>query len=118
MQTRDLKKLRRLAKDWNQRRILAKLYALNPPHKRQWFCLYSHERDPRQGWRTNTGNGYFGGLQMDKTFQRMYGYRLYVTKGTADNWTWYEQMWVGEMALRAGRGWYPWPNTARMCGLL
>jgi hypothetical protein len=27
-------------------------------------------------------------------------------------------MWVAERALRAGRGFYPWPNTARMCGLI
>jgi len=29
-----------------------------------------------------------------------------------------EQMWVAERAYRNGRGFYPWPNTARYCGLI
>ena len=29
-----------------------------------------------------------------------------------------EQMWVAERAYRSGRGFYPWPNTARSCGLI
>ena len=61
---------------------------------------------------------YYGGLQMDISFQRMYGRDLLRRKGTAENWTPVEQMWVAERALRAGRGFYPWPNTARYCGLL
>jgi hypothetical protein len=27
-------------------------------------------------------------------------------------------MWVAERAHRSGRGFYPWPNTARHCGLI
>jgi hypothetical protein len=27
-------------------------------------------------------------------------------------------MWVAERAYRSGRGFYPWPNTARACGLI
>ena len=73
---------------------------------------------PRQGWRTHTGNGYYGGLQMDIGFQREYGPELLRRKGTADNWTAVEQMWVAERAHRSGRGFYPWPNTARYCGLI
>ena len=34
----------------------------------------------------------------------------------ADHWTPIEQMWVAERAYRSGRGFYPWPNTARYCG--
>jgi hypothetical protein len=70
------------------------------------------------GWRTQTGNGYYGGLQMDLSFQRLYGGHLLRRKGTADKWTRLEQMWVAERALRSGRGFFPWPNTARACGLL
>ena len=55
---------------------------------------------------------------MDLGFQRAYGQYLLHNKGTADHWTPVEQMWVAERALRAGRGFYPWPNTARYCGLL
>ena len=38
-------------------------------------------------------------------------------EGTANNWTPMEQMWVAERAYSSGRGFGPWPNTARMCGL-
>ena len=61
---------------------------------------------------------YYGGLQMDLSFQRTYGPRLLRRKGTADHWTPVEQMWVAERAHRSGRGYYPWPNTARYCGLI
>jgi hypothetical protein len=71
-----------------------------------------------QGWATRTGNGYYGGLQMDISFQRTYGAEIYRRKGTANNWTALEQMWVAERAHRSGRGFYPWPNTARYCGLI
>ena len=52
------------------------------------------------------------------TFQRLYGGHLLRRKGTADRWTPLEQMWVAERAYRSGRGFYPWPNTARYCGLI
>jgi hypothetical protein len=55
---------------------------------------------------------------MDLAFQRTYGRLLLRTKGTANRWTQFEQMWVAERALRRGRGFHPWPNTARYCGLL
>ena len=61
---------------------------------------------------------YFGGLQMDYSFMATYGPHLLGTKGTADKWTPLEQMWVAERAHRSGRGYYPWPNTARYCGLI
>ena len=60
---------------------------------------------------------YYGGLQMDLGFQRAYGAKLLETKGTADNWSPLEQMWVAERAHASGRGFYPWPNTARYCNL-
>ena len=55
---------------------------------------------------------------MDISFQRTYGAHLLRRKGTADHWTPLEQMWVAERAYRSGRGFYPWPNTARHCGLI
>ena len=103
---------------WRKRATAALRQAQNPPHKRQWSCIHRYERDPRQGWSTRTGNGYYGGLQMDLSFQRTYGPKLLRSKGTADNWTAYEQMWVAERAHASGRGFYPWPNTARACGLI
>lgn len=103
---------------WRKRALTAKQRAANPPHRAAWQCIHRYERNPRQGWATRTGNGYYGGLQMDLAFQRAYGGRLLGTKGTADRWSPLEQMWVAERAYRSGRGFYPWPNTARYCGLL
>jgi hypothetical protein len=103
---------------WKRRAARAARQAANPPHRAQWLCIHRYERDPAQGWRTRTGNGYYGGLQMDLDFQRAYGPELLRRKGTANNWTAVEQMWVAERAHRSGRGFYPWPNTARYCGLI
>ena len=103
---------------WLEKARLRKRQAHNPPRLRAWLCIHRHERHPYQGWRTHTGNGYYGGLQMDHQFQRMYGPELLRSKGTADKWTWVEQVWVAERAYRSGRGFYPWPNTARYCGLI
>ncbi len=88
--------------------------AFNPPHKHQWLCIHHYEG----AWMANTGNGYYGGLQMDLGFQRRYAPGLLSRKGTADHWTPLEQMWAAERAHRSGRGFYPWPNTARYCGLI
>jgi len=85
------------------------------PHYSEWVCISGHESHGK--WDTSTGNGYYGGLQMDRGFQQTYAPSLYRTKGTADRWTPEEQMVAAEGAWR-GRGFTPWPNTARMCGLL
>lgn len=103
---------------WKRRAARARRQAANPPHRSAWLCIHRYERHPAQGWRTATGNGYYGGLQMDISFQRSYGPELLRRKGTANNWSAYEQMWVAERAYRSGRGFYPWPNTARYCGLI
>lgn len=98
---------------WRQRAERARRQAANPPRKRAWLCIHRHE-----GPWNDSGAPYYGGLQMDISFQRAYGADLLRRKGTADNWTPLEQMWVAERAYRSGRGFYPWPNTARSCGLL
>jgi hypothetical protein len=81
----------------------------------EFMCIADHESGRR--WDVSTGNGYYGGLQMDITFQRTYAPGLYRTKGTADHWTAEEQIRAAGRAV-ASRGFTPWPNTARMCGLL
>jgi hypothetical protein len=103
---------------WREKAAKRRRQAANPPRRQQWMCIHRYERHPRQGWATATGNGFFGGLQMDLSFQRTYAPELLRTKGTADRWTPLEQIWVAERAYRSGRGFYPWPNTARNCGLL
>lgn len=99
---------------WKQQAQTARRKAKNPLRKRAWLCIQRHEG----AWNANTGNGYYGGLQMDLTFQRTYGPELLRRKGTANRWKPIEQIWVAERAYRSGRGFHPWPNTARYCGLL
>ena len=97
---------------WSRRSLEARHRAQNPPHKAQWLCIHRYE-----GSWTDPNAPYYGGLQMDREFQATYGAALLRRKGTADRWTPLEQMWVAERAHRT-RGFYPWPNTARFCGLI
>ncbi len=98
---------------WKRVALKMRTHAQNPPHKRQWLCIHHYE-----GAWNDPNPPYYGGLQMDLSFQRAYGGGLLSRKGTANNWTPLEQMWTAERAHRAGRGFYPWPNTARYCGLI
>lgn len=84
-----------------------------PAHYSAWLCIHGHE-----GSWDDDGSPYYGGLQMDIEFQSSYGGELLAKKGTANNWTPLEQMWVAEKAFSSGRGFYPWPNTAHLCGLI
>ena len=99
---------------WKERAEKARRQAAAPPHRSAWLCLQRHEGS----WRANTGNGYYGGLQMDLSFQRAYGRDFLRRWGTADRWPPAAQVVVADRAYRAGRGFTPWPNTARACGLL
>ena len=103
---------------WKKRADTRRHQAQHPPRLKAWLCIHRYERHPRMGWRTLTGNGFFGGLQMDLGFQRTYAPELLRTKGTANRWSALEQIWVAERAYRSGLGFRPWPNTARSCGLL
>jgi hypothetical protein len=98
---------------WRSRAQKARDRFRRPPHLEAWRCIHRHE-----GPWSDPYAPYYGGLQMDLTFQRMYGRHLLRRKGTADRWRPREQMWVAEGALRAGRGFYPWPVAARRCGLI
>lgn len=81
---------------------------------RAWTCIHQHEGS----WPANTGNGYFGGLQMDRSFMRTYGGdKIRKYGGWAHLWSPRDQMVVAQRAWRT-RGYHPWPNTARACGLL
>jgi len=98
---------------WKHRAKRARRLAAHPPHMSGWLCIHRHEGS----WNDPSGP-YYGGLQMDLGFQHTYGAQLLRVKGTADHWTPLEQMWVAERAHRSGLGYYPWPNTARYCGLI
>lgn len=88
------------------------------------LCIHHYEGSWRDG-----GAPYYGGLQMDLSFQRAYGYKyvhvfgkrikIYFLNlwGTADHWPIKAQLEAGRNGYRS-RGWQPWPNTARYCGLI
>lgn len=97
---------------WEKRAKVAWRKAQRPPHYDEWMCIHRYE-----GSWVDPNAPYYGGLQMDMSFQRAYGWNLLQAKGTADNWSPLEQMWVAERAHASGRGFYPWPNTARYCNL-
>jgi hypothetical protein len=82
--------------------------------ERAFLCIHAGEGS----WTANTGNGYFGGLQQDRQFQSAYGAEFLRYFGTADRWPVSVQLAVAIRAYISGRGFYPWPNTARACGLL
>jgi hypothetical protein len=98
---------------------LRRAQAKDAAHFFSWLrgaeCIHSKERGA-DGWRTMTGNGYYGGMQADLSFQRAYG-RPYLKWGTADNWPMWAQLHMAYNGWLV-RSWEPWPNTARECGLL
>ena len=90
----------------------------NSPRRASWLCIHAHE-----GAWNDPNPPYWGGLQMDMPFQRVYGPEYLRRWGTADNWPPDRQMHAADRAHDGfggfgGRGFTPWPNTARMCGLL
>jgi hypothetical protein len=85
-----------------------------PTLLRDFLCIHRFEG----AWDSNTGNGYYGGLQMDRRFMGLYGHEFVARWGTADNWPVWAQLEAAARAHAAGRGFTPWPNTARACGLL
>jgi hypothetical protein len=98
---------------WRNRvRYISRL-AAHPPHRSGWLCIHHYE-----GSWSDSGDPYWGGLQMDRGFMRTYAPPVLLRRGWANRWTPLEQMWVAERAHRSGRGYYPWPNTARYCGLI
>jgi hypothetical protein len=78
------------------------------------LCIHGYEGS----WTSNTGNGYYGGLQMDWGFMHAYGAEFVRQWGSADHWPAEAQLVAAARAHASGRGFTPWPNTARACGLL
>ncbi|MGZ4393119.1 MAG: hypothetical protein ACXVRK_13535 [Gaiellaceae bacterium] len=105
-------RLRQLARRWQHRAHATWWQATHPPELRGWLCIHHYE-----GSWADSGSPYWGGLQMDLSFQQTYGGWLLYHKGTADHWSPLEQIWAGVRASHA-RGLSPWPNTARYCGLM
>ena len=109
--THSLARLEHVARQWRHRAHQAWWQANHPPALGAWLCIHHYE-----GSWTDSGSPYWGGLQMDLSFQRTYGGWLLSHKGTADHWSPLEQIWVAVRASHS-RGFSPWPNTARDCGV-
>jgi len=103
---------RKALRFWRRKASLVRRLAAHPPHRSGWQCIHRFE-----GSWSDSGDPYWGGLQMDRGFMQHYAPRMLLRKGWANRWSPLEQMWVAERAHR-GRGYTPWPNTARYCGLL
>jgi hypothetical protein len=81
------------------------------------WCI--HEREA--AWNDESASQQ-GGMQEDYGFQHTYGLEFVRRWGDAGHWPAWAQL---EAAWRAyhgyhgykARGWSPWPNTSRMCGL-
>lgn len=91
----------------------------------KWACIHS-----REGSWQDAGLPQMGGLQMDPGFQATYGPEFLALYGDAGHWPVWSQLLAAERAFHgyppadhahpgAGspRGYSPWPNTARACGL-
>lgn len=65
-------------------------------------------------WTTNTGNGYYGGLQEDLVFWRRHGGLAYASRPDLASRA--EQIAVAEVGL-AAQGWGAWPVCSRRLGL-
>jgi hypothetical protein len=78
----------------------------------KWRCIHEHEG----AWDSDTGNGYFGGLQMTSWFQRTYGPEFVARYGSANRWPVWAQLLAAERAWRQCRCFSQW-GTRGMCGL-
>jgi hypothetical protein len=95
--------------------VAAQIQQLSFPSwlKSSFTCIHHFEG----AWTSDTGNGYYGGLQMDAGFQNTYGPEFIAQWGTANNWPVWAQLEAAKRAYMSGRGFGPWPNTARACHL-
>jgi len=83
------------------------------PLERSMLCIHSFE-----GAWNDPNPPYWGGMQMDRSFYRTYGRIFEKEWGTPDHWPVSVQITVAITAYLSGRGFYPWPNTARYCHLI
>ena len=109
--------------DRRTRRLASVPLARRIPRWQEWHCIARYESatiwsmSPTS--EPSSGGAYWGGLQMDIGFQETYGADMIRRHhgGFANTWTAAEQIIVANRAWKT-RGFQPWPNTARACGLL
>ncbi|MYY81311.1 LysM peptidoglycan-binding domain-containing protein [Streptomyces sp. SID335] len=80
--------------------------------KGPWHCLAECESNGR--WQTNTGNGFYGGLQFWQPTWEEYGGLKYAPR--ADLATREEQIKVAEKVLHT-QGWKAWPACSKAVGI-
>ena len=107
-------RIRYLARLWQHKAHAARLLSEHWLEKMydKWRCIHENE-----GAWNDPNPPHYGGLQFDDSFQRTYGPEFYRRWGDASHWPVYAQLIAAERAYRT-RGFYPWPNTARACGLI
>ena len=115
--TASIPRLRAIAARWQRRRRYYHVELVRrTPVLRGLRCIHHYEG----AWNavSATVPTYYGGLQMDRTFEATYGADVLAAMGGADANTWspHDQLMVGMRAYRS-RGYSPWPNTAAACGL-
>ena len=74
-----------------------------------------NDRECRDTWNCNTGNDYYGGLQMDRDFQQTYNPHAFILWGTADKWPRPAQLKAADLAY-VSRGLTPWPSSYKAEG--
>jgi hypothetical protein len=92
-------------------------YARRRPVLEDLLCIHSYEG----AWDavSDTVPTYYGGLQMDATFEETYGADVLANRGGAhaNQWPRHDQLMVAYRGYRV-RGFTPWPTAAAACGLL
>ena len=88
---------------------------------REWIWESVNSRECSGTWNCNTGNGYFGGLQMDYQFQATYNPKALRIWGTANNWPREAQELAADRAFDGYRGFGPrglgpWPSSNAALG--
>jgi hypothetical protein len=83
-----------------------------PSHQDPWDRVAQCESGGN--WSTNTGNGYYGGLQFSPGTWQSFGGGAYA--GTANHATRAQQIAIAEKVLHA-QGWKAWPTCSKKAGV-
>jgi hypothetical protein len=91
-------------------------YARREPVLENLLCIHSYEGS----WDavSDTVPTYYGGMQMDATFEAAYGADVLAYRGGAhaNLWPKHDQLMVAYRGYKV-RGYTPWPTAAAACGL-
>jgi len=102
---------------WERRlRHYRRAYAHRLPIIDGLLCIHGYEG----AWDavSATVPTYYGGLQMDATFEEAYGPDVLAYRGGhANTWPRHDQLMVAVRGYKV-RGYTPWPTAAAACGLL